>query len=162
MTSVFYDLDDTCTNTTGILCGSLENVQKLRPFEGLVAVLGRADCQKHLVTSGVESVQREKIAVLGIALYFKSIRVCPEASDKLILFTEIKKSIPPCDHRSIVVVGNRIDAEIRYGNMLGFHTVRLKYGKYGSQKPRIKAEIPDYTLNDVRELGPILDRIGRY
>jgi len=162
MIHIFFDLDDTCMDTTGILGGSLMNLAKIRPFKGLVRILKRQDCINYLVSCGAAHIQRKKIKLLKIANYFRSVRICLEASDKLILFMAIAKDVCPKERRRIVVVGNRIDVEIRYGNLLGFHTVHIQHGKYANLRPRCKDEVPNYVIGEISDLGRILDRIGRY
>ena len=58
--------------------------------------------------------------------------------------------------KNIIVVGDRIDAEIRYGNMLGATTILLSYGKYKDLKPKDAFEMPTYTIKKIGELQKLI------
>ncbi len=60
------------------------------------------------------------------------------------------------DGMDIVVVGNRIDEEIRYGKLAGFKTVLLKHGKYKNMKATSELEIPDHKIKKLSELLEIV------
>lgn len=57
-----------------------------------------------------------------------------------------------------VVVGDLLDRDIFFGNQIKAITI-LKPGSYKeNQKPQNKHQIPDYTINDIKEIVQILDK----
>ena len=52
----------------------------------------------------------------------------PQSEDKLAIFERIAKEYN--DPKKVMVVGDRRDREIRYGNMMGFTTVLVPGFKY--------------------------------
>ena len=49
-------------------------------------------------------------------------------------------------------MGDRAMSEIRAGNELGKHTVRLRRGEFASQNPQGKIEQADYTVKSISEV----------
>jgi FMN phosphatase YigB (HAD superfamily) len=49
-------------------------------------------------------------------------------------------------------VGDRAMSEIRAGNELGMHTVRIRRGEFAAQEPQGKIEQPDYTVKNISEV----------
>lgn len=52
----------------------------------------------------------------------------------------------------ILVVGDRAMSEIRAGNELGMHTVRIRRGEFARQDSKGKIEQPDYTVKSISEV----------
>ena len=55
------------------------------------------------------------------------------------------------DHLRIIsknsfVIGDRVRSEISYGNIAKMKTIWLRAGKFSAEKPRLKREIPTYTV----------------
>ena len=60
---------------------------------------------------------------------------------------------PPED---AVMIGDRLDNDVRPAKALGFGTVRILQGPGRFQQPRDDAEIPDATVADLDELAEAL------
>lgn len=60
------------------------------------------------------------------------------------------------DPEDSLMVGDRIDKDIIPAKMLGMKTVRVRTGIHKNQEPRIFEEIPDFDIDDIKELKRIL------
>lgn len=85
----------------------------------------------HLVTSGHPETQARKVELLNLAPYFIGIHYVHRdvGQSKFDTFRHISYE---CDHAppQILVIGDRPDREIRAGNALGMHTVRIRHGEF--------------------------------
>jgi HAD superfamily hydrolase (TIGR01509 family) len=61
-----------------------------------------------------------------------------------------------CKPEEAVMIGDRIDNDIRPAKALGMQTVRILQGVGRLQRPRTDDEQPDATVKDLAELGEIL------
>jgi ribonucleotide monophosphatase NagD (HAD superfamily) len=52
----------------------------------------------------------------------------------------------------MLIVGDRAMSEIRAGNELGMHTVRIRRGEFARQESKGKVEQPDYTIKSISEV----------
>ncbi|HEX7288257.1 MAG TPA: HAD hydrolase-like protein, partial [Candidatus Angelobacter sp.] len=52
----------------------------------------------------------------------------------------------------MLIVGDRPMREIRAGNELGMHTVRIRRGEFVAQEPRGKEEKPDFVVAQISEI----------
>ena len=57
-----------------------------------------------------------------------------------------------------LVVGDRVQSEIRIGNELGYETIWLKQGKFGKQLPSDPLEKPKYIIHSLGEIFNILEK----
>ena len=62
--------------------------------------------------------------------------------------------------KQVLVIGDRPAREIRAGNELGMHTVRIHRGEFRSQMPAGPEEEPDYVIADISELRELPFRWG--
>ena len=99
----------------------------------------------------------ERLERYGLASYFE---VCVSSGDVGIgkpdaaifhLALEQTGSVPG----DAVMIGDRLDNDIRPAKALGFGTVRILQGPGRLQMPREKAETPDATVADLDELGAL-------
>src|SRR6185369_13668173 len=84
-----------------------------------------------LLTAGDDSRQTLKIVGSGLSDYFDRIMIVPDYPHKekaLAEFVPADKGIVSKDFRpeDVIVVGDRIDLEIPFGNALDFTTVRIR------------------------------------
>src|SRR6185312_13166004 len=61
----------------------------------------------------------------------------------------------------MVIVGDRAMSEIRAGNELGMHTVRIRRGEFASQDPQGPEEEADYEVRSISEVGKLPFTWGR-
>ena len=108
-----------------------------------------------LITQGAYDSQNKRIDSLGIKDYFDYIYLS-ESGKKKESFEKALNDLR-MNEDQILVVGDRIDSEIKIGNELGMNTCRIMKGKYKILNPKIKIEEPDYVINSLRGLYKILD-----
>jgi len=108
-----------------------------------------------LITQGTFMQQNKKIDSLGIRDYFDHI-IIPKIGEKKDSFEEVLNSLE-INPQEIIVVGDRIDNEIKIGNELGMKSVRLLRGKYRFLEPRTENEKPDFEIKNLRELFDLLN-----
>jgi FMN phosphatase YigB (HAD superfamily) len=155
-TLMLFDLDDTLCDTTGQLAGSYEHLETLTLFPGVADFLSKIKCRKVLVTQGDTSIQNKKIDILGLRSLFDRIDICTNDEGKHEAFkkaiSEFNIDVTTEGLRAVYIIGNRIDSEIRYGNMLGCSTIFIQHGKYKDMKPKDLLEVPTMTLGMVTDL----------
>jgi len=153
---VIFDLDDTLFSTTEQLQGTYTNLLNITPAREAKRVLDAPGYRKVLVTRGDPRIQRKKIDILGIKDAFDDIEVCATSEDKKKCFERVitKYNKLPGD---VIVVGDRIDSEIKYGNELGCRTILIaKGGKYASLAPKDKREQPTHTIESLDKLLKVI------
>ena len=62
-----------------------------------------------------------------------------------------------CTPGSAVMIGDRLDNDIRPAKALGFRTVRVLQGPHRLQEPRDATEMPDATVADLDEFAALFD-----
>jgi len=135
--------------------------EEIGPVEGaheVLAALADRGIALHLVTFGVPAAQTRKIEVLGIRDFFVSVHIVPftDGPDK----TEVFRSIVDAnglEPSEVWVVGDRPPGEIRAGNALGLRTVRVRQGEFAALEPTGPEEVPDVTIEALRELPSLLN-----
>jgi len=119
--------------------------------------LNRAGKQLFLVTIGDQMLQERKIKKLGIGHYFKAYYISNPiggGSTKEKLFNDILKGykLNP-DYCDIMVVGDKLKDELKYGHELGLLTVQMLHGKYKDAKADFE---PHYKISSLLELLELL------
>ena len=113
----------------------------------------------HLVTSGSPQTQQQKIDILGLDGFFKSVYlVHPEMGQtKAEAFAKIleKEDLEPS---RVLCIGDRVDREIKAANALGMATCHVHYGEFHHLEPEEPHEIPDFRISHIRELS---SRLGK-
>ena len=143
---VIFDLDDTLFDTTGQL------MPNISLFSDTLSTLDALDAVKVLVTRGDKKLQEQKIAILGIRKCFDDIIICPTPDDtKKAAFELILKKYA-VSARDAWVVGDRINVEIRSGNLLGMNTVHFHHGKHKDLKPQDAFDKPMFVIKKLKEL----------
>ena len=152
---IVFDLDDTLYDSTGYGSKEESGVLDISLFDGASNLLEDVRFEKILVTRGKPSLQNAKIDALNIRSYFKKIFIPPTDDEKEKYFSEIFSVHNP---RSTIVIGNRIDCELRYGKIMGAKTVLFKHGKYKRLQPKDSFEIPDHMIDSFSEFQKILSK----
>lgn len=150
-----FDLDDTLYDTSKRLDDVTPNFCDMKLYGDAKNFLETSKDEKILVTYGKRDIQERKIDTLNIRGYFSEIIISETSEDKLNCFNNILKKRRTIGAKDIFVVGDRIDSEIKYGNMLGMTTIYLKRGKYMKLKPSDENEIPKYTIKSLEELSAL-------
>lgn len=151
-----FDLDDVIYDKSSQLGEVYENLDSITPFPDAHRVLQKLSGVKVLLTKSRdgEHIQNKKIELLKIRDYFdRIIVVCGDDEKKTVLESLLLK-YKVNNRKQVLVIGDRIDSEIRYGNLLGCTTVlfALPHGKYANLKPKDAFEIPDFTIHSLSEL----------
>jgi HAD superfamily hydrolase (TIGR01549 family) len=58
-----------------------------------------------------------------------------------------------CKAEESIMVGDRIDKDIIPAKLIGMKTIRVKVGIHKNQEPRIPEEIPDLTVENIKEIS---------
>jgi FMN phosphatase YigB (HAD superfamily) len=113
----------------------------------------------YLLTEGDFDFQNAKIDHLGIRSFFREVVIVPPgpgAKHGALVSLLERGRHPPA---SVVVVGNRLDREIRAGNRLGVATVWVRRGEGSAALPGKDASLPHHTVDDVAELCQLFDHL---
>ncbi len=153
---LIFDLDDTLYDTSMRIDENTPNFAEMKLYPDAKNFLESSSSEKILVTYGDVTTQEKKIETLGIRDYFSEIYICRERQEKLDCFKKILGKYKIENLKAILVIGDRIDSEIKYGNILGMTTVLLWRGKYKELKPKDENEIPDFKVQDFEELLKLL------
>ncbi len=157
MKVLIFDLDDTLFDSTGQ--DPNDKDLSIQPFPGVPEFLSACPHKKILVTRGVLSLQNRKIKKLGIKDYFDEIYICENDEGKWEIFQNILEKHSSQKPHDFIVIGNRIDCEIRYGRMLDVRTVHLKHGKYKDLTPKDTYEVAQYVIDEFFQFPNILKNI---
>jgi FMN phosphatase YigB (HAD superfamily) len=133
-------------------------VGKLTLFPGtmpLLRFLHDRGIKCYVVSFGEPKIQKAKVRSLGLdrtpaidhIFYADRQNVLTKEG----AFRQIQKrlGLKPSE---ILVVGDRAMSEIRAGNELGMHTVRIRRGEFARQDSKGKIEQPDYTVKSISEV----------
>lgn len=141
-------------------------VGKLTLFPGtmpLLRYLHRHGVRIFIVSFGEPKTQHAKIRALGLANHPLVERILYADRDKLLTkeaaFRQIQRHTKlPADQ--ILVVGDRPMSEIRAGNELGMHTVRIHRGEFAAQEPQSQTEKADYVVESISQVRRLHFRWG--
>ena len=107
-----------------------------------------------IVTRGSAKMQKAKMAAFGLSetLFCETI-VTPffDKGDHYIYLSK-KYDVP---FSQIVVIGDRIDVDLKEAKKMGSHTVHIRKGRGANFEPR--KDIVDFTIYDLGELRQILE-----
>ena len=150
---VLFDLDDTLFDTTGTLDATYKNLPNIVPFPGIHKLIQTIPCPKVVVTKGNAEIQNKKIDILGLRDELAGVVITKSDEEKMAAFASAISTFKVKDPSKVLVIGNRIDSEIRYGNMLGCLTVFLKHGKFADLVPKDAFEIPHITVKTITDIS---------
>lgn len=154
---VIFDLDNTLYDRSRQLPDSYteKQIQEITAFPGVKEFLSSFPGKKVLVThESVLGLQDKKIKVLGIGEFFDKIFICNTNEAKKKCFQEAISLFPESE---MWVVGDRIDAEIRWGNELGMKTVLLAHGNYRNLNAKKETEFPHYIITRFSDFPKLLE-----
>ncbi len=111
-----------------------------------------------IITDGIAVKQWEKLIRLGLQHFFHSVVISGsigcEKPDPILFETAIKRI--GCDPGECMMVGDRIDKDIKGANALNMITVQIMKGKYMALKPRDESDKPDYVVSLLSDVLKIL------
>lgn len=140
-------------------------VGRLHLFPDALPVLRRihdAGVRIYIVTAGQRSIQNAKLRRLGLEksplIRRTFITGVMDGAGKKDRFRAIVPS--RIDRKQTLVIGDRVDREIRAAKRLGMVTVRKLGGEFSRHRPRSSAEKPDFTIRRLSELLRLPLRFG--
>jgi FMN phosphatase YigB (HAD superfamily) len=133
-------------------------VGKLTLFPGtlpLLRHLRRHGVRSYVVSFGEPRIQHAKVRALGLENHPLLERILYADRDKLLTkeaaFRQIQSELGlPAEQ--MLIVGDRPMSEIRAGNDLGMHTVRIRRGEFAAQEPENSQEEPDYVVDNIAKV----------
>ena len=142
-------------------------VGKLTLFRGTLPLLrflhGRG-VRVFLVSFGEPEIQRAKVRALGLEGNAPIDKIFYADRDKLLTkeaaFQIIQQEVG-LPAGQVLIVGDRAMSEIRAGNELGMHTVRIRRGEFAAQDPLDKTEVADYVVRNISEVKKLPFAWGR-
>jgi putative hydrolase of the HAD superfamily len=153
----YYDHEDDEIVEAGKHKYKTANIENLRCFPGTRDVLDELNGKFKLVllTQGNPEQQQKKIDMLDIREYF-DFAFTPEDEGKREALKDALEVLE-LNPNEILVVGDRIDVEIAFGNDMGMKTVRLLKGKYRNMVPENDGERADFEIRDLNEVLDIVN-----
>ena len=142
-------------------------VGKLKLFAGtmpLLRYLNRRGVRSFVVSFGDPKTQHAKVRALGLERHPLIERILYADRDKLLTkeaaFRQIQRqSGLPAEQ--MLVVGDRPMSEIRAGNDLGMHTVRIRRGEFAAQEPQGRKEKSDFVVRNISEVRKLPFAFGK-
>ncbi len=136
------------------------NIRLYREAIGTLKFLGDSGYKLGLVIDGNPEIETKIISKFGLARYFDSIIISEAIGHAKITGIPLKTCIKELGipSSSILVVGDRIDKDIRPANILGAIPVRLvrQRGRYSKERPKGAADKPRHTIKALTELRKFL------
>ena len=133
-------------------------VGKLKLFPGtmpLLRMLHERGVKVFVVSFGEPEIQRAKVKALGLHEHTAIDRIFYADRDKLLTkeaaFQIIQQELE-LPAGQMLIVGDRAMSEIRAGNELGMHTVRIRRGEFTAQDPQGPEEEADYEVKNISEV----------
>ncbi len=156
-----WDLDNTAFPTDAQLDVTYRNLLNITPFPDTIPTLRQIVFPKVLVTVGNRLTQTQKVKVLGLDAkgVVDECVYCERAEDKGHAFAR-QIRLRKCEPKEVIVIGDRIDREIRFGNALGCVTVLFCYGKYMDLRPETDHDTPQFRIKSMSELLPIISSLN--
>ncbi len=141
-------------------------VGRLSLFRGarrVLRTLRRMGVRVFVVSYGIPAIQRAKAAALGLdrepaveRLFFADREKITTKDSAFQEILELTRARPG----HVLVVGDRCSGEIRAGNRLGMHTVRILGGEFGKLGPASREEEPDFQIKKLTEVLDLPFRFG--
>ncbi|MBZ5532664.1 MAG: HAD family hydrolase [Acidobacteriia bacterium] len=133
-------------------------VGKLTLFRGtlpLLRMLHARGVRVFVVSFGEPKTQKAKVKALGLDGHPAIDKIFYADRDKLMTkeaaFQIIQQELD-LPAKQVLIVGDRASSEIRAGNELGMHTVRIRRGEFAAQDEQGPDEQPDYVVRNISEV----------
>ncbi len=130
----------------------------------VVRVLKARGYRLALVADGLIDTYRNVLRQHGIEDCFATISASElvgseKPSPPVFLAALEALGVKPTDFGRTVMVGNRVDRDVKGSNALGMISVLLTTSKRYRLEPETEAEAPDYVIGDLTDLPALIDRI---
>jgi FMN phosphatase YigB (HAD superfamily) len=120
----------------------------LQEREYTLAIVALATAGQSKIDERLEIIKNE-----NLSQYFVSIKFAVEDKDKMYVETLHELEVKPGD---VVIVDDRVQRGVRWGNENGHTTVWVKRGKFAHEVPDDTTGEPTYIISSIGELGKIL------
>ncbi|MDD2956802.1 MAG: YjjG family noncanonical pyrimidine nucleotidase [Oscillospiraceae bacterium] len=137
-----------------LMPGALALLKRLAPRYDLYAA-----------SNGSADVQHSRLAAAGIAPYFRGIFISEEVgADKPspLFFQRCFAAIPDFSKETALMVGDSLNSDMRGGIAAGIRTCWFcpaGIGQGASLREKLPDICPDYTITDLFQLPPLLERL---
>jgi uncharacterized cofD-like protein len=135
-------------------------VSDIKLFPDVIPTLKKLALEKYklfLLTTGIHERQQKKIELLKLKPYFDEIIINDQEVGLLMeeCFEEIVKkyALKP---RDVVVVGDRVRAELRIAKSMGMVTVQMLHGRFKEEPASDDSNRPDYKIKQIFQLPTVL------
>jgi FMN phosphatase YigB (HAD superfamily) len=159
---VIFDLDDTLFDSSGQLKPPDVGIESIRLFAGVPETLRDLRAQGFslaIVSTGDGTLQEKKIQILGLRELVDAVHICDLPEEKQILFRRCFGDFGVLPSETLVV-GDRIDREVQWGNALGCVTAQVLQGRHQHMTPVGELQEARFKIAGIPELLPILRGIG--
>jgi putative hydrolase of the HAD superfamily len=134
-------------------------LEKMEPYPDALATVAELSKRYKLGIIANQPVgTRQRITSFGLAGYFGVIilsdAVKMKKPDARIFQLALKMA--ECSPEDATMIGDRLDIDMGPSKRLGFRTIRVKHGIMVNLYPLDSFEIPDYEVNNLKELLEIL------
>lgn len=142
--------------------GTLVSEETLRLYpqaHPILKTLKKLKLKLALVSRAADPEQRwEDFKRLKIKDYFQVLDVVFRGNTKEFDKIFKKLAIKPTE---CLIVGDRIKSEIIEGNRAGSVTIWIRQSKFSDELPESKEEKPDYTIDSLQQLLPLINKLHR-
>jgi len=142
-----------------------DEVEEIHPFPGVPEMLAELRSEGYrvfLVTTGIYTRQERKIRLLGLKDSFDEIVI--NDADRGHPLSDCYRQLMGKYHlapEEVAVVGDRIYAEIKVGNVLGTNTIQLVHGRFKDLSAKTEIEIPDYRVDSIEDIPRAVHVAGK-
>jgi FMN phosphatase YigB (HAD superfamily) len=141
-----------------------DDVPNILPYPDAIDTLDQILSQKRallLVTTGRTPRQLAKVERLGLSSYFelgRNLYVHEPDDAHPTKEAEVRLALASANllPEESLSVGDKLDADVRVGNLIGTQTVRIRKGRQRDLEPANPTETPDFDIRELGELLPIL------
>jgi FMN phosphatase YigB (HAD superfamily) len=151
---IICDLDDTLTETTRLLGGVAAHPERLTLVRGADIFLALYGSVTHILTAGNAVWQMQKLNCLDVPRRVGWVTVVPNHTDKCAHIEQIIES----EYGQVIIIGDRLDAEIACGKLRGATTIRVRFegGRHYHSNAQTSNEDADVTVEDFVEINQFL------
>jgi uncharacterized cofD-like protein len=135
-------------------------VSDIKLFPDVIPTLKKLALEKYklfLLTTGIHERQQKKIKLLKLKPYFDEIIINDQEVGLLMedCFEEIVKKYA-LNSGDVVVVGDRVRAELRIAKSMGMATVQMLHGRFKIESASDDSNKPDYKIKQIFQLPTVL------
>jgi FMN phosphatase YigB (HAD superfamily) len=148
---VIFDLDDTLCDTSRQLTSRRPEMERIELFSGVPSLLKTIRARgihTAIVSTGDVKSQEAKLRRLGLPRFVDKVLVCAFPEEKRALFRRCLRLFK-AKPKETLIVGDRIDREIQFGNALGCVTVRVLQGRHCGRIPTDDNQVADFTVREL-------------